>query len=372
MRDLAADAEFARELWPDETPRTRKVRCRHCGQRNRVSVPRAVLSPERHECGQCRGRLFLDADEPLAGLSATVYQHGLDRRALATLSSLPGLPQLVRWSQEVVGERSARILMMSDTVRCDAEQFPELVALMERARHRLDLPLRPTLFLGESPHMNGMTTGVRDAIVVLRSALLDQMNDEELVAVLGHELGHLQADHPLYQGVATLLLAGGFVLSGAVRLLSWPLQRALLRWSRCAELTADRAALLASRSLRACIGLFLKFAGGSRPGTTGRTRIRLGPFIEQARELERMQSDGWLDGMLVGWLTSGRTHPFTAWRVMHLIHWVEHGNYLDLLAGDYRPRLQPSETRGAIGGARPLHLTGAAANGQSDAAERHS
>ena len=66
-----------------------------------------------------------------------------------------------------------------------------------------------------------------------------------------------------------------------------------------------------------------------------RGKLEIGPFIKQARELERKEMSSWLDNTLVLMITMNRTHPFAAWRIMHLLQWVENGNYLDILAGDY-------------------------------------
>jgi Zn-dependent protease with chaperone function len=203
----------------------------------------------------------------------------------------------------------------------------------------------PAVYLGESPYMNAMTTGVREPVIVVQSGLLDQMDDDRLLAVVGHELGHLHADHPLYHGVASALVFGGSAASPVVRLLGLPIQRMLLRWLRHAELTADRAALLASRDLAACIGIMLTFAGGNRPGTSRRTRMRLAPFIRQCRKLARAEAGMSVDGMIGGYLSAGRTHPHVAARVHHLIQWVEHGSYLGILAGQYPRRARPREPK---------------------------
>jgi Zn-dependent protease with chaperone function len=236
---------------------------------------------------------------------------------------------------ESVGDRAAQLAFMSDSIRCSEEQFPELLTIVDRARRRLGVRNMPDVYLGESPHMNAMTTGVGKSIVVVHSALLDQMGDDEVLAVIGHELGHLHADHPLYHSVASALVAGGAAVSSGVRLLGLPIQRLLLRWLRHSELTADRAALLTSRNLGACMRVMLTFAGGNRPGTARRTRIRLAPFIRQCRELARAQVGMSPDGIIGGYLAVDRTHPHAATRVNHLIQWVEHGSYLTILAGQY-------------------------------------
>ncbi|MCU0693532.1 MAG: M48 family metallopeptidase [Polyangiaceae bacterium] len=339
-------ASFSEAVWPREAlAPTRTLACRHCGQKNRVQVPAAVVFPERHECGACGCALFLANDEPLVALSSTAYEHSLDRKSLAALKAIPGFTELVRWTLTRVGDRAARITLTANAVQCGDEQFPELLELMDLARARLDIPFRPTVFLGESPHMNAMATGLGDPMITVNSGLLDQLADDEVVAVFGHELGHLHPGHQLFHELAQLLLIGGATALGFAATLGWPLRAALFKWQRCSELTADRAALLACRNLRTTIGLLLKFAGGYRPGTKSRTSIRLGPFIRQARELARQQSGDALSGAIAAWISMDRKHPFVTWRVMHLIKWAEHGRYLDIIAGQYTRRLAGEDQR---------------------------
>jgi Zn-dependent protease with chaperone function len=337
--DPLQSVELLQAIWPQERAvPVRTVRCRHCGRHNRVKVPLAIAAQERQCCGACSGKLFLGRDEPLRDLASEAYQHSLDRRSLAALRSIPGVPALMRRLLEYAGDRTAQLLFMSEAIQCGEDQFPELIALLDRARMRLGMTERPVAYLGESPHMNALTTGVKEPIIVVRSALLDQMNDDEMIAILGHELGHLHADHPLYQGVARALVYGGATVSPAIRLLALPIERLLLRWLRHAEVTADRAALLASRDLGACIGMMFTFAGGNRPGTSKRTQMRLDTFVRQCRTLTSRQMRSALDGLVGSYLAAGRTHPYLAVRVIELIHWVEHGRYLNILAGDYPRR----------------------------------
>lgn len=330
-------------LWPDaEKLPTRLLECRHCGKRNKLQVPTAVLEPESCECGACGQALFLPRDERLENISSSAYEHGLDRTALEALKSLPGFPAVMRWVLSNVGERGMRLMNLSSSVLCGEDQFPELVGMLDQARHRLDIPYQPSLFLSESPFFNALTFGVEEPSIVVQGALLDHLDDTQVVAVLGHELGHLHADHVLYRTLANVLASGSAMLGAIGRLLSWPLQKALFKWSRCAELTADRAGLLACRDLPAYLGLLMTMAGGNRPGVKGRTRMQLAPFIRQARSLAELESSSWLDGAMATLMTLDASHPFVAWRVMHLLQWVEHGNYLEILAGRYARVTRPA------------------------------
>jgi Zn-dependent protease with chaperone function len=116
---------------------------------------------------------------------------------------------------------------------------------------------------------------------------------------------------------------------GLGQLVTLPLQLALLKWSRCAELTCDRAGLLACRDLGASLRLLLTLCGGQSAASP---RFDLAAFVAQARELEQLQADDALDGLVGAFLELGRSHPLPAWRLMHLVQWAERGSYLELLA----------------------------------------
>ena len=140
----------------------------------------------------------------------------------------------------------------------------------------------------------------------------------------------------LYHVLAQLLLTGGVMLGAVGRLVTTPLRLALAKWYRCSELTADRAGLLSTRDLATCLRVEMKLAGGSRPGTRSRTDLSLGPFVRQARQLAEIEESSWLDAAIATLLSMNRSHPFAAWRLLHLVRWVENGSYLDIMAGHYR------------------------------------
>lgn len=328
---IAAD-EVKEAIWPEGSP-LKVVRCRHCQTRNRVPVATAVLDPASCQCGTCDRPLFLLPDEPLEALPSTAYEHGLDRKSLDALRAVPGFSPLLRKLLTFAAERPTRMYFRSAYVECGPDQFPELHELLHKARARLGTDIAPQLFLGHSPHANAGTLGFEEPVLLVNSALVETLEDDELLSVMGHELGHLCSDHALYRTMARLLASGASVFGGLGTLVTWPLQKALAKWSRCAELTADRAGLLASRDLGASLGSLLALAGG--PRGKNRSRLKLAPFVRQARALAESEHASLVDGAFAVLMTLDASHPFVAWRVMHLIDWVEHGGYLDLLAGDY-------------------------------------
>lgn len=332
-------AELIEAIWPDETPR-KTIVCRHCRARNRVDVPLAVFTPAKARCGACRKALFLSPDEAIHGLTSQHYEHPMDRRSLSKLRALPGFAALSRKLVATVSERALHLMCLSSNVRVDEEQFPELLAILDHARMRLDYLPRPALYLRESPAMNAMTVGAEEPLIIVFSALLDQMDDAEVSSVLGHELGHLQADHIVYKVLARLLLSGGSALSDLVRALSMPIQLALLEWDRASELTGDRAGLLVCADLGAALRSHMVLSGGRRPGITERTELKLSAFIRQSRELAEYEQGSWWNSTLASMLTVERSHPYAAWRVMHLLEWVESGNYLDILSGNLDAALE--------------------------------
>ena len=91
----------------------------------------------------------------------------------------------MRWMIQNLGIRTLQLQYMATAVLCGEDQFPELSALLTTARSRIDFQGEPTLYLTEHPHLNAMTAGAESSFVIVHSALLDQMSDQEVTAILG-------------------------------------------------------------------------------------------------------------------------------------------------------------------------------------------
>lgn len=168
--------------------------------------------------------------------------------------------------------------MLGHAVKVGPRQFPRVYSLLERCAKTLDIAT-PALYIQNSPFINAMTYGTNDdSFIIVHSALIDHMTDEELLSVLGHECGHIHNDHVVY------LTALHYLLTIASTLGEWvvrPAMLALSGWQRRAEITCDRAGLLCAGDLDVAQRALAKVALGS---TKLYDEMNVEAFMEQAEE----------------------------------------------------------------------------------------
>jgi Zn-dependent protease with chaperone function len=277
----------------------------------------------------------------LRGIAASGWEHPADRAALQSLRAVPGFDEVVKKIYGFIGERGVRLVFQADAVRVGPSQFPRLNLLFTDVLTSLDWPTRPGLFVSQTPFVNAGAFGMDQPFIVINSGALRLLDDDEMRALLGHELGHIMSGHALYRTILILILNVSFAslpfLAGIALL---PIRIALLEWYRKSELSSDRAGLLASQDPLASLRVFLKMAGGG-----DMSQMDLNAFLVQAKEYEA--AGGALDRIFQILNTLDRTHPFNTLRAAELQRWIESGQYDRIIGGEY-PR------RGADSGQRPL------------------
>jgi len=274
----------------------------------------------------------------LKEISPVAWEHPADRAALSALRQIPGFDELLRQIIGQTTERALRLLTLASAVRVNGNQFPRIYSLYCEAASRLDIGQLPELFIAQSPFLNAGAVGVDKPFIILNSSLLKDLGELEIMAVLGHELGHCASGHALYRTLLWILVSIPFMFINiplaqiALRLVAL----ALLEWSRKSELSADRAGLLAVQSPEACYTLKMKLSGGSEIG-----QMNLNEFFRQAQDYEG--SPDFLDSLFKLANLSQETHPFPVLRLLELKKWVDAGAYSKILAGEYIRRGDKSE-----------------------------
>lgn len=275
-------------------------------------------------------------------ISAASWEHPADRAALQSLRAVPGFDDVVRKIISILGgERGIRLLFQGNAVRTGPAQYPMLHALQVEVASTFDWPVVPELYVSQTPVFNAGAYGVDNPFIVVHTAAIELLNEDELRVLLAHEMGHVVSGHSLYRTIAEILLnvsLGALPFLAGVALL--PVRLAILEWSRKAELSSDRAALLGSQDVLASQQLFMKMAAGVH-GQHHAGAMHLDPFMAQANEY--LQTNEGLDIVYKILNTLALTHPMHTVRAAELQQWVASGAYERILRGEYTRRSEEKE-----------------------------
>lgn len=268
----------------------------------------------------------------LSQIAPVAWEHPADRAALNSLRALPGFDEVVRKVMGLIGERGVRQLFTANAVRIGPRQRPKLDALLTEVLATMDWAERPELFVSQTPVANAMAVGFEKPFIVVNSGAIEILDRDEQRVILGHELGHIISGHTTYTTLALIILNIGFGNIPGLGLITLPIQLALLEWYRKAELSADRAGLLATQDPTASMQLFMRFAGGAPMDD----ETNLEEFLVQAEEYET--GGNAVDGIFKVLNVAFRTHPFNTVRAGELQRWIRSGAYDRILGGDYPRR----------------------------------
>ena len=269
----------------------------------------------------------------LIDISSRAWEHPADQGALVALRRLKGFDTLLKAMAGLFNERAVRLVFLGSAIRADERQFARLHRLLGEVGRTLHASELPELYVAANPIPTALTIGMSKPFVVLNSALVDVLDEEELRFVLAHELGHAMSGHAVYQtmlqrmiqlsGVLGAIPAGGLGLRA--------IMAGLHEWSRKAELSADRAGLLATQDPATAFRVHMKLASGGNLDDLDATS-----FFAQGQEYDDADVR---DSVLKVLLIENRSHPFAVVRAAELRRWVDSGEYTRILGGAY-PRRQ--------------------------------
>ena len=156
--------------------------------------------------------------------------------------------------------RNTRSRLLSNAVHITPSLFPSLADIWPLLRKRLDLAEDVECFVTPDPQMQAYcffheshgdkTSTDRDAgyTVVISSGLIERLNTQEIMAVVGHEIGHFLFEHWRHPTDLADSTKGQIL--------------AMRQLERAAEISADRVSMIAADSMNDACTAMIKVASG--------------------------------------------------------------------------------------------------------------
>lgn len=163
----------------------------------------------------------------------------------------------------------AKTELLGTAVKVTDQQFPRVYEAAKKAGAMLGVRV-PAIFAAPSSSVAGRAIkikvlGTEDSPhLIVNLELVEKLDENDLVAAIAHELAHVQNGHILY---ATAL---HYLNNSAAFFVRWVVQPAVMTlqaWSRRAEVTCDRASLIAVRDLEKVLTSMVKLELGFEKGS---------------------------------------------------------------------------------------------------------
>jgi Zn-dependent protease with chaperone function len=212
----------------------------------------------------------------------------------------------------------ARTELLGTAVKVNDSQFPRVWEAAKKAGGMLNVRL-PAIFASPSKAIKVKVLGTEDSPhLIVNLELAEKLDDTELLAAIAHELAHIQNGHILY---ATAL---HYLNTSAAFFVRWVVQPAIMTlqaWSRRAEVTCDRASLIAVRDVDKTMQAMVKLELGLDRGSAFNADEYLRALPEVKKSIGR-------------YAELFRSHPYVPKRVQALRLFADSALYAQLTGQD--------------------------------------
>jgi len=245
------------------------------------------------------------------------YSYAGERKVRRTLTAARPVTMAIEATTRLWRD-VARAELLGSSVKVTDQQFPRVHEAARRAGDALRFKPPPVYVAPTTWSLRARALGTDDTpYIVVNADLADQLTDDELTAAIGHELGHVQNGHVLYT------TALHYLTQSAVFFVRWIVQPAIMTlqaWSRRAEITCDRAALLAAGDLSTALSTIVKLELGLDQGSA----FRLDEYLKDIPDTKKGFGR---------YAELFRSHPYLPKRVQALQLFAEGGYFASQTGG---------------------------------------
>lgn len=207
---------------------------------------------------------------------------------------LAKIPVLKDWGSQSDLQDYFKLSLGADSLKVTEELFPREFKIYHEVVQTLGLYKDKHEFYisGENMRNAYIFSSNDNSQMVMSTELLSLLDDDELRFVIGHEFGHFLCKH---SRIPTRLLAEHEGVDDEFKL-------DLLKWSRCAEISADRYGVLCCGKLDSSLSALFKVAFGMKPKSLSALRSSMRNQYNTLSQLAKKRTNN-------SDLLSSRTHP---------------------------------------------------------------
>ena len=234
----------------------------------------------------------------------------------------------------MVSKKYYSIIYTGSYIKVSENQFEDIHEILIEACRILDLKVIPDLYIFPGSGIEAFAFGSENPIILMSRRSVDWLETEELLGLIGHQIGHIKSGHMLYQDMVRILPTIGNLIStgtlGIGKLVSQAIEKGLLQWALMSDLTADRAGILTCQDQDVYLKLLMK-SGGTPKKYYKKNKLNIEPFIKQANEFEKTFNTDSIDQLAKLAVIMEGYHPWAVLRASDLLKWVDSGKFQEIL-----------------------------------------
>lgn len=199
-------------------------------------------------------------------------------------------------------------------VRVDEATAPRLYGLLKEVCRTLDFRDVPRLYITHHAAQNAFCLGAEHMMICMADYLFDHFDDDMMRFMLGNLVGMFKGGHTRLVNVCNLMLGGPATLA---------FELPLLAYLRAADLSSDRAGLLACQSFSGAARAILWDAGIPLEELASLDEAELIRLAQGYVEDTERCSPGWLNMTSAGWKKLNMEAMPPAFRMRELLAWYQ-------------------------------------------------